>query len=1123
MLNFIVGRNYCDKTEYVREIVKKGIDEGKNNFIIIVPEQFSFETERGMLSKIGAEGMLKVDVLSLSRLAEIIIEESGNKSSKRTVDDGVRMLTMNIALDSLHDELSVFKKYASRPTLTQNLVSLATELKQCDVTTDDFAQFAENSETNSLKLKLQELVKIISLYDAMLSQSYYNTDDSLTVLCKVLDEYRFFENKTVIFDEFTRFTKQELNVVEKIIKQSENVYISLNTDIKELDNEYSIFANINAQYKKLINICKNDRIEIAPVKEIGRNLNISNDLICLETGFGEPRKTVFDNAPTDIELVKTPNKTEECNYVAASVKRLMREKNVRCRDIIVYERTKNDYDRELAAAFKRYGVPFYEDKRQPVNSQPIIVYIRALLDIASRGINTESLLRLLKTGLTDIPDSEISELENYAFLWKIKASQWRDEFTENPNGFGFEIRDEDEEKLTKLNEIRARAVAPVLAFRKKFSEAQGEEKTAILYSHLIDCGINERQKELAVALRKEGKTALCEEQNAVWSLLVEMLDKLYLASQNYELSNKRYIELFEILLSVSDLGEVPSGLDDVTLGVADRTRAGLKKYVFIIGANEGVFPVNPKTQGILNDKDRIELRESGIVLAETADYKQVEESYTAYRTVCSATEKLFISYSATNYVGEGFEKSMIVDEIQTAFPKLEIKNYENEDVLLKIESDDSAFEMLAQSYNNNKLAFNTISEYFKDNELFKGKVETLKNAAQKRKVKIEDTNIATELFNRDMYLSASKAEVYYDCPFEYFCKFGIKAKPRKPAEFDPALNGTVIHDCFEHLFQVFTKEELEEATDEILLAEINKILNNYLNEKMGGDKGKSPRFMAFYNSVSNRVLSIFKRMIAEFKNSEFYPCDFELKIGYGGEIPPYELKLSDGGSLLICGSIDRVDTMQKDDKLYLRVVDYKLNGKDFELGNVLFGIKMQMLIYLYALYTNGKQKYGDFIPSGVLYMSAKPAKPDLNRDATNEQIEKELLTQNRMSGIVLDDMTVAQGMEHDLNKYYINVKLDKKSGLLKGDVIPFNKLINLKDDIDKLLSDMALNLHNGNINAYPTNNQLDNKDACKYCDYKDVCGFEQGDEIRDIPKINFNEALSKISDREVENSGNQLE
>jgi ATP-dependent helicase/nuclease subunit B len=350
-------------------------------------------------------------------------------------------------------------------------------------------------------------------------------------------------------------------------------------------------------------------------------------------------------------------------------------------------------------------------------------------------------------------------------------------------------------------------------------------------------------------------------------------------------------------------------------------------------------------------------------------------------------------------------------------------------------------------------------------------------------------------------------ESFSKCAFAYYCKYGLRAQPRGVAELDPMQKGTILHLVLQKLLEKYPGKMLLKLTREQRLAEIHAIMDEYLEERMGGRQEKPKRFEYLYNRLADIMDEVAARLAKEFETGSFEPVAFELKIDSDGAVKPYEIMLENGGTLKINGSIDRVDKMEKDSKSYIRVVDYKSSGKAFSLAEVLEGINMQMLIYLFALWQNGAPLYGDIVPAGVLYMAANAPTANLDRNAADFEIEREKLKKSKMNGMLLKNLDVILGMEEDGEGIFIPAKI--KNGELEGTLITLEQMAKLKIKADEILAKMAKALQSGDIPALPAID-AGYKSACDYCDYLSVCGRESGMPARIIPKLKHEEALALI-------------
>lgn len=1112
MLHFITGRAGSGKTSYVRNKLTQLAGSGKDRMILIVPEQFSFESERFILSMLGAKDALKIEILSFSRLAECVFSQIGGEH-KNPIDDGGKIILMSLALEDVKDELVLYSKYVYSATLAQELLYICTEFKQNNISSDALMIASKSMDKCTLKQKLYEISLIMSAYNALLSRAFTDELNMLTQLCDALLTYKYFDGRCVVIDAFKGFTEQEFEVISRIICQADDVYITLTTDdIYGKDDETGLFSCVNHTAKKLIKIAKENNIKVVNHEKLPINnpVRFKNDsLSYLEQNLFSPACDKFENDSSHITLCCASNKPAECDFVASNAKKLMRTEGVRCREMAVIARDSNDYKKELVSAFKKYGIPVFEDERQPITSQPLITLVRCAFEIAAKGFSTDRLMRYLKTGLVGICDEDISIAENYSLMWKIGAQGWKNEWTQHPDGFGVSVSESSTIMLKRLNDIRSSAITPLIKLKNACTDANGEQIASAIYTLLCDVNAAENLKNLAILFEKNGNLTLALEQERVWDMLMTILDELATTISSSNISISRCSELFDCVLSVFDMGSIPQGLDEITIGSADRIRLESPKVVFIVGANEGVFPKIPNSKGILNDSDRRMLIELGVEVAKPSEFKTSEERFITYNALCSSQEKLFVTYSRCTASGESLSPSTIVSEITQIFPKCNIVCTEELDKISFIESDKSAFEVCAKSYNTDSELSATLKKYFKSNDEYVKKLNGLERVSKRRAIEFENPKNAVDLFGENMYMSASKIETFHKCPFEYFCKYGMKAKPRKVAELDPMQSGTIIHHVLEQIIKKHGKDELCAMTSTKREEEIKMILTEYLDNKMGGLNEKSKRFEYLFFRLCHTLCDVLNRLCNEFEISQFEPIDFELKIDNDGEIKPYSLELPDGGVLKIIGSIDRVDIFKKDDKSYIRVVDYKSGSKDFLLSDVLYGLNMQMLIYLFAISKNGNDRYGNVVPSGILYYPAKMNVSKLSRESSDDDIALQKIKDGKSNGMLLQNFEVLSAMEKDIGGNFIPASLNKK-GELCGTLISLSELGTLNIRVDEILCEMAMALHSGKISAYPVFGKNYDK-TCEYCDYRSVCGFEAMDKVREIEILNHKDSLNTLN------------
>ena len=205
MLNIITGRTGSGKTRLIRSMAAEIATNEADKVIIIVPEQFSFETEKGMLQLLGNGKINNVEILSFSRIAERLLSRYG-KMEKKTADDGVRAVLMSCAIETLEDKLTVFNRYKRFPQLIGEILDFHREIKKCGIANESLGEFSSVVSHSSFSSKLSELSQIFACYDSLMSQSFCDSCTYLDMLYELLWDVEYFKGKTVFIDAFSGFS-----------------------------------------------------------------------------------------------------------------------------------------------------------------------------------------------------------------------------------------------------------------------------------------------------------------------------------------------------------------------------------------------------------------------------------------------------------------------------------------------------------------------------------------------------------------------------------------------------------------------------------------------------------------------------------------------------------------------------------------------------------------------------------------------------------------------------------------------------------------------------------------------------------------------------------------------------
>ena len=1109
MLKLLLGRSGSGKTTKLREMVRDALRRSPESPVfLIVPEQASFENERAMLELLGAEDAQNVHVLSFSRLANEGFRRYGGGAGKR-LDDGGRILFMNLALSAVQDQLEFYRASAAGGELASLLLDVSTELKMCKVSPEKLGNTAGRLPQGALSRKLQEVSLILSAYDALVARSFLDPLDDLTRVLPLLREHRFFQDAFVAVDSFSAFTVQEYQILRVILEQSQETVVSLCTDsLHGEDDGTGLFSLVKDTARRLRALARESGVPVA-VPEVlapGERFHTSGLRLLEDNLYRTQRQTGEEQDCACI--YRAANIYEEASFVSATIRRLVMEQGFRYADFAVIARDSDAYAGILDRAFEERGIPYFMDQPQAIDDEPLMRFVLAALQAVRSGLRTDDILLYLKTGLAGLETEETAQLENYVFLWNISGSLWRQEWSAHPRGFGEEIADEDEATLQAINELRRRAVEPLEELRRAVEAGTGEACARALYHLLERTNAAEALKALAVRLEKAGRSDLAEREIRLWDLLMNILDQCAMVLQNTVLGCARFTDLLRCVIAAGQLTTIPQGLDQVTVGSADRMRPDRPKVTFVIGAVQGEFPRAPSQGAVFSDTERRELIQLGLPLNDTLEGTAVQERFLTYTAMTSCSDFLYVSWPEAGMDGTLNEASSIVGELLAVLPRVPVLHRADLPVSYFANAAQPAFEEAARLWHSGSAWAETLAFFFREDPAYASRLAALDRASGHGRARMEEQELARALFGDSMTLSATQIERFYQCRFQYFCRFGLGAKERRAAALDALEYGSIMHFLLETVFREDGARKVASMEQTELEQRLSSLLEQYAEQKMSGREMKTARFSHLFTRLAEAAAVIVRRIAEELVQSRFQPADYELPVGRGG-IPPLRIPLEGGGWARVEGKIDRVDLFREDGQLYVRVIDYKTGKKEFRLSDLLCGLNMQMLLYLAALTENGEERYGaPLLPAGVLYMPSTEPLVNGGRSDSAGKAQTGREKALRMNGLLLDDPDILTAMEAKGEGKFIPASLKNGEPARRSSVVSPQDFRTILAHVKRMAGKMAEELQRGSIEAAPSSGGA--QTACDWCPYRAVCGHERDDPVREIAGMDQTKALEEI-------------
>lgn len=1032
---------------------------GINNQILIVPEQASFDAER-RLCELGGDTIPRfAEVLSFTRLASRVFSVVGG-TAVQTLDKSGRLIAMAGALEQVRSRLKIYGTYITKPDFLLQLLQISDEFKSYGVSSDTVRRIFPEL-TGTLAEKMEELSLILEAYDTVCNGAKLDPASRLDRLCTALAESDYAEGRKVFVDGFSDFTAQELQVLCELMRTAADVTVFLCCD--DLQSGQSIFSVTRDTARALTRMAQAYGVGVrqtllpslpsdGALSHLCEHL-FANDLpvwekqtdcICLSDGM-----TAFD----------------ECLHAAAYVQRLLlggarlRQIGIACTD--------ESYLPALETLFARYQIPCYLSGTQDVLNKSVLRGVLSALRAAASGMEFEDVADYLNSGISPLSADECDRLKNYAFTWNIRGSVWDREFTFSPLGYDKDDPAHIEALLRELNAARECAVRPLVLFRDELHAAK-DTAQQVLALHRFSERIGLRETLCRLAEQRTGQRELqkAQEYSQLYDILSDTMEQIYGVLGDTVRTPEEFSRFFRATLSQHTVGTIPATMDCVYIGTLTELRNRRMKHLLVLGASDGLLPSGAPTAGLLSDRERKVLADAGLTLAPDAGARLDRELLGAYLVFTAPTASVYVSCTAG-------AASYLYQRLEQLFPGCR----RFAEAPLPATSLQAAVDALQQQADG-RLQADILAQ-----------AEMLMQRAGYEPGTLSQSSVHA-LYGEKLRLSASKIDRFSMCRYAFFLQYGLDAKERRQATIDPSIFGTFVHDVLEKTSrQVMAEGGFRTVTEKRLneLAEGN--IDAFVRDNLNGLADKSAREIAIFRSNLEEVRFVVHELWEELKQAEYIPEGFE--IGFFGDMA-VEISGKHAQSILV-GKVDRADIFRQNGRTYLRIIDYKTGSKVIDYTDILSGIGLQMLIYLFAMQMQAKERFGsEVIPAGVLYFPAHMPRVTATSRLSEEKAASERRADLRRSGLLLDDDSSLAAMEPEPEVgalQYLPYSV-LKSGERSGSLVSGEQMEQLRSHVFRTLADLTDALFDGDIAPHPY--MRGQSGACSYCPYQTVCHLGSG-------------------------------
>ncbi|KMZ52481.1 PD-(D/E)XK nuclease family protein [Dorea sp. D27] len=1105
-LQFIFGPSGSGKSTYLYErVIEESQQYPERKFLVLVPEQFTMQTQKDLVSMHPNRGIMNIDVLSFGRLAYRVFEETGGGALPVLDDEGKNLILRRIA-GKYESRLKVLKGNMKKLGYISEVKSVISEFTQYDIGEEELEKVMETAGENSrLYYKLKDISLLYKGFSEYLEERYITKEELLDVLSRVAGQSELLKGSTVVLDGFTGFTPVQNRLLLELMRCCGEVIVTVTMDDREdpyvYSHPYQLFAISKQMVTSLVRIARESSIEMKePVCLYERPLPRfrGNDAMAyLERSLFRFGRHSYSAEQSAVSIHVARNPKEEALAVAGRVRNLVRTKGYRYREVGVIASDMNIYGDYLEQAFDMYGIPVFMDHKRSILLNSFVEYIRSLLNMVQQRFSYESVFRFLRTDLAGFAGEDIDDLENYVIGLGIKGyKKWQERWVRRTKGM-------NEEDLERLNHSRTAFIEKVDGFSYVLRQRRKTVRdiTMAVYEFMVQEELQMKLKRQEEEFQNSGELALAREYAQVYRIVLDLFDKFVTLLGDEAVSLEEYIKLLDAGLEEARVGVIPPSPDQVVAGDVERTRLKDIRVLFFVGANDSYLPGALGQGGLLSEHDRQQFSREKLPLSPGSKEKAYIQKFYLYMNLTKPSDSLEVYYSKVSSDGKSSRPSYLIQELRRLYPLLSVKDEEGKRLVEQELTEETAVARLIDGIRDARIqadaGWKELFSWYRRSRVWQRRLDRLIDAGfHSYSMDGLTKEAARRLYGDAFEDSITRMERYSTCAFSHFLAYGLRLAERQEYEFQSVDLGNVCHSALEKYSKLV--EETGRSWTDIHEEEQREWIERSVEEAVA-DYGNS----VLYSSARNEYMV---RRMKQMLYRTIWALTRQLS---AGDFKPagYELRFANG-------KIDRVDTCEDDNKLYVKVLDYKTGMKAFDVVALYEGLQLQLMVYMDAAVKLEQRKHPDkeVVPAGVFYYRIQD--PLVEKAEEEEERIEAVLKELKPDGVINEKEEVLSHLDRDRSgeSLAVPVKYNKNGSLAKGSkTVPEEDFRTLMEYAVRKVADVHREIADGGTAARPY--RKGQESGCDYCAYRHVCGFDvkvPGYAYRELDKMSKEEAIEAM-------------